>query len=277
MQQRGSNRNIMGITLTLLACIAIFILLIRLLEDRFIYYPEKYPAGVWNPEAYGLRVEDCFFQTEDNLTLHGWFVPADSVSAKTLLFFHGNAGNLSHRIDNVRLLRDSGINVFIIDYRGYGRSQGKPSESGLYRDATAARRFLCEKKAVPPENLFIFGRSLGGAVAVELASRHQCAGVILESTFTSAKAMAKQLLPVGPLLKSKFDSINKIAQITSPILIIHGTADELVPYSHGLELLEKAGSPKYFYKVENAGHNDLIYVGGRAYFERIKIFVESQI
>lgn len=258
--------------------IIFFIILLRTMEDKFLYYPEPFPSGNWRPEAFGLEVEDCYFTTDDSVRIHGWYASAGEESLKTILWFHGNAGNIAHRIDNLKRLVELGINVFIIDYRGYGRSAGKPSEKGLYRDASAAYRFLIEEKNTTPDDLIIFGRSLGGAVAIELALHHQCTAVILESSFTSVKAMAKQIfgfLPIESILKSKFDSINKIEKLSCPVLIIHGTNDELIPYAHGLELFEKAKSPKYFYKVGYAGHNDLIDIGGDLYFQRIKKFVLS--
>lgn len=276
---RANGFKFMNILIFFVLVLISFIFLVKIMEDQFIYYPEPYPVGNWQPESVSLKVEDCFIQTDDNLKIHGWYVAGENGSNKTILWFHGNAGNISHRIDNMKRLAELGFNVLIIDYRGYGRSEGKPSEKGLYQDAVAAYRFLAEKRNVSYKNLILFGRSLGGAIAVDLAVHKQCAGVILESSFTSVKAMAKQLfpfLPVTGILKTKFDSIHKIEKISCPILLIHGTNDELVPYHHGLELFEKAREPKYFYKVEAAGHNDLIYIGGERYFQRIKKFIEEQ-
>jgi len=252
------------------------------LEHKMLYYPMKFPAGEWNTAWFPGMLEDCAFTTADGIRLHGWFARRDSeIPAEapyTLLFFHGNAGNITHRLENVAYLIQSGIQVFIFDYRGYGKSQGRPTEDGLYRDALAAYEYVVARPDVDAEKIVFFGRSLGGAVAVQLATQRPCDKLILESTFTSATDMAAILfpgLPVNMLVRSRFDSLGAIAALRMPLLIIHGTQDEVIPFELGQRLFAAANAPKYWYAIDGAGHNDTYAVGGRAYFTRIFQFIQT--
>jgi fermentation-respiration switch protein FrsA (DUF1100 family) len=243
------------------------------LERALIYMPVRELAG--DPAGYGLRYEEVWFQAEDGVRLHGWWVPGRRPPA--LLWSHGNAGNISHRLDNIRQIHDRlGIGVFIFDYRGYGRSEGSPSEAGLYRDARAARQTLARTLGVPDPQVVYFGRSLGAAVALELALAHPPAGVILESPFLSVPAMANRTLPgAGFLFASRFDSLARIARLQVPLLVLHGDADEVVPHEHGRRLFEAASEPKTFYTIPRARHNDTYLVGGAAYWEAWRTFLEG--
>ncbi|RME46116.1 MAG: alpha/beta hydrolase [Deltaproteobacteria bacterium] len=267
-----------GVAMMVLS-VALLLSILETMEQRLIFFPTKYPEGIWHPERFGLRVEDVDFTTADDIRLHGWWIEGESARAPVILFFHGNAGNLTDRIGLLRRLRRCGHHLFIFDYRGYGRSAGSPSEAGLYRDGIAAWRHLTRTRAIPPERIVLFGRSLGGAVAVEVALRGEAAGLILESTFTSIPDMARALypfLPVGHLLRTRFETIAKIGAISMPLLVIHGTKDELVPFEFGRRLYEKAGSArKSFHAVVGAGHNDTDLVGGEAYLRTIDRFVRS--
>ena len=213
-----------------------------MIDRNFVFFPEKRIAAT--PENWGLDFENVYFTTADGVRLHGWFVPGQS--EVTWLWFHGNAGNISHRLENLSLLRDHlGVSVFLFDYRGYGRSDGRVSEEGTYRDAEAALSYLWSHRDVDPEKIVLFGRSLGCAVAVDLASRHQAYALILESPFTSISDMAKRaipLLPIGVLLRTKYDTLSKIGGIAGPLLILHGGQDEVVPIELGLQRLQKATS-----------------------------------
>ena len=247
------------------------------IERRLIYYPER--GFVITPDQVGIDYEDLWIDTEDGLRIHGWLTHVDAPVA-TLLFLHGNAGNISHRLDNLKRLHDAGIRTLIIDYRGFGRSEGTISEEGLYLDARAAYRTLCERPDVPEGTVAIFGRSLGGAVAIDLAARVEPAALIAESTFTSIRAMAAHvmpILPVGPFLTTKFESIEKVGRIACPVLFVHGTRDELVPYTEGLKLFEAAPEPKTFHKVDGGMHNDTYVVGGREYIARVRAFLEASV
>lgn len=252
-------------------------LMIPLIENKIVYHPYKYPEGNWHPESYSLQPEDCYFSTMDNIKLHGWFFRAESARA-TLLWCHGNAGNITHRLDNIKRLQPFSINIFIFDYRGYGRSEGEPSEDGIYQDALAAYEYLLSHPEVDPKNILLFGRSLGATVAVDLATKKPSRGIILESAFTSAKDVAKEMnrwLPLHFVIRSKFDSITKIKQIHSPMLFIHGNDDEIIPITLGKKLFEAANEPKWFYEISGAGHNDTYVVGGSRYFQQLDEFIQK--
>lgn len=245
------------------------------MEKRFIFYPEKMLAGT--PADLGLAYEETIFSATDGVRLHGWFVPGEGPF--TLLWCHGNAGNISHRLDNIRLLHDLvGVSIFIFDYREYGRSTGKVSEEGTYRDAEGALAYLRSRSDLDPTRIVYFGRSLGSAVAVDLAVKENPSGLILESPFLSVREMAKVLfpfLPLGPFLRTRYDSLAKIAQVSCPLLILHGDQDELIPYSQGKRLYAAASEPKEFYTIRGAGHNDTYVVGGEEYFTIFKHFLNK--
>jgi len=245
------------------------------LERFFVYYPMREVTDT--PSSIGLNYEDLALVTEDRVRLHGWFVPCENARV-TLLIFHGNAGNIGHRVPWIELLNQAGAHVAIIDYRGYGRSGGKPHEQGLYRDARAAFRWWSEQRGGKGEKLVLVGESLGGAVAVDLAARAPVTGLILQSTFTTAWDMAKTLMPIGllqPVAGVHFDSAGKIAAIRCPKLFIHGEQDEVVPFRLGKKLYELAPPPKDFYSIPGAMHNDLPWVAGPEYTTRIREFLKS--
>ncbi|HQP44372.1 MAG TPA: alpha/beta hydrolase [Thermoanaerobaculales bacterium] len=255
------------------------------LERQMIYFPTRYPDGLWELEAVtrnsGCTLEDCFFQSEDGLRLHGWWcrpIHGEGVTADmVLLWFHGNAGNLSHRADLMLRLARTPAQVVIVDYRGYGRSEGKPSERGLYRDADAAWRYLIGERRVAPERVVLLGDSLGAAVAVDLAARVEAAGLIVQSGFTSIPDLAARHFPFVPraLIRTKMDSLSKIPDVRGPKLFLHSPEDEVVPYGLGRRLYEAAAEPKRFLEVPGASHNDLSLVGGHRYFDAIATFLSD--
>jgi fermentation-respiration switch protein FrsA (DUF1100 family) len=275
----------------LLLCAGILILVMAF-EDKLIYFPSKYPDGVWQVDKIPSRegelvptVEDCYFETSDGLRLHGWFcsphrktggVLARVQTEMVLLWFHGNAGNITYRYDMIRGMMELPIEVFIIDYRGYGKSEGKPTEHGLYLDARAAWDYLTNTRGIPAERIIIFGKSLGGAPAIDLACDVEPAGLIVQSSFTSAADMAAVVLPFFPtvFLHTKMDSIHKIAGVHCPKLFIHSPADEVIPYKLGRLLYEAAPEPKEFFEVKGAPHNSTYIVGGEPYFDAIRRFVK---
>jgi fermentation-respiration switch protein FrsA (DUF1100 family) len=246
------------------------------LEAQFIFFPEPHLEAT--PEAMGLAYEEVEFTAEDGVRLHGWFVPA-SGARWTVLWFHGNAGNISHRLDNLlQMHRRLQVHVFIFDYRQYGRSQGRVSEQGTYLDARAALQTLQQRADIDPQSVVLFGRSLGSAVAVELARHATCRALILESPFTSVPDMAARVLPlvpIGRLLRTRYDSLGKIAQIAVPLLILHGDRDDVVPFEHGQRLFAAAAEPKTFYTIPGAGHNDTYLVGGEAYWQAWEDFLAT--
>jgi len=275
------------------------------IERSFIYFPERELIG--DPAELGLAFDDAYFTAGDGVRLHGWFVPGAGGTAEqssigtelrseavplfqgsnvpaalggaTWLWFHGNAGNISDRLENLRLLHDElGVNVFIFDYRGYGRSEGSPSEQGTYRDAEAALAYALSRPDVDAERIVYFGRSLGSAVAVELATRRPPFALILESPFTSMADLARQhyrFLPATGLIRTKYDSLSKIGSVRAPLLVLHGDQDDIVPFEAGKRLFEAASEPKRFYTIRGAGHNDTYVAGGREYFRALREFVEG--
>ena len=198
--------------------------------------------------------------------------------APVLLWCHGNAGNIIHRLDNLVELHNIGLAVFLFDYRGYGRSRGRPSEKGLYEDALAAYAHLVDDRGIDPGQIVLFGRSLGAAVAGDLASRRQAAGLILESAFPSIAAVAKDSvwgLPGHWLLVARFNLSERMPRIGMPVLIIHGDRDQIIPIKFGEQVFAAALPPKEFYRVDGADHNNLYSIGGIAYFRRLRQFVQQ--
>jgi hypothetical protein len=245
------------------------------MEEKLIFHPVA--SLHTDPGAVGLPFENVYFATADGLKLHAWHVPRPGAEV-TLLWFHGNAGNISHRLDNIRLLaRTVPVHVFIFDYRGYGLSQGKASEEGTYLDGEAALRYLLDERKIEPRRLVLFGRSLGAAVAAEIGGRCRCRALILESPFTSVQDMAKAtlpFLPTGPFLRTRYDVVDKLRKVAAPVMVIHGENDEIVPFSMGRRVFASANEPKEFYVIPRARHNDTYLVGGDPYFAALKSFIE---
>ena len=253
----------------LAACIVLLFVTVRLLESGFIYHPAKFPEGDWETPVRVLAgCEDVSIESADGVRLHGWYLRAagvpeegkDAPARATILFYHGNAGNLSYVWTWLRTLSRLGADVFAIDYRGYGKSGGEPSEEGLYLDAEAAYRYLTESRGVAPRRIVVCGRSLGGAPACEVASRFECGALVLHSAFTSAPEMAGQVVPVIPLgwaIGTDFDNLSKVARVEAPVLVIHSRADEVVPYRMGERLFAGAKEPKEFVRLDRSLHDDL--------------------
>lgn len=248
--------------------------MIRELVESFVFQPTR--RLEWTPADVAVSYEDVFLDTRDGVRIHGWWVPARP-DAPVLLFCHGNAGNIGDRVYNVKLLHEAGIAVLIFDYRGYGRSDGKPSEAGVYDDARAAWDWLIGARQVPRERVSLFGRSLGGAVAIELATQVEPHRLVVESTFTSIPDMVPTALPFVPkaLVPRLFDSIAKVGRVTCPVLVLHGTRDELVPFEMGRTLYAAIHVRKRFAPIEGAGHNDTVDVGGAPYIAAIREFLSS--
>jgi fermentation-respiration switch protein FrsA (DUF1100 family) len=242
------------------------------IENFFVFHPQR--TFDYTPEDYGLPYKDVVFESSGGKGLHGWYFPAPQ-NGPVILFCHGNAGNISHRLENIAGLLRSGLGVFIFDYSGYGRSEGSPSEKGIYEDGISAHEYLVRREGVPPERIVPFGRSLGGAVAIEVALEKKVRSLILECAFTSLPDMAGSMLlfrPFSRLMPVHYDNLAKIPRVGVPVLIIHGTEDELVPFSMGGALFEAAREPKHFYPIQGAGHNDTFVVGGHAYYQRLARF-----
>lgn len=254
----------------------LLVVFMYLLQSQMIYHPQK--SITFTPEDVGLSYKDVTFATEDGLDLHGWYVP-NNESNVTVLYFHGNAGNISGRLQTIQLLHNLGLNVFIIDYRGYGKSEGSPSEEGTYKDAQAAWNYLVEERDVDSSNIVIMGRSLGGAVASWLAVQEQPAATILESTFTSAADLGADLypwLPVRSIIQYDYNTLEHIKQIQSPLFMAHSRDDEIVPYQHGKTLFEAANDPKTFLELRGS-HGSGFWETGEKYRTALQKFVNDNI
>jgi fermentation-respiration switch protein FrsA (DUF1100 family) len=226
----------------------------------------------------GIDTEDVYLTSDDGVRIHALYLPGAPAPSRAVLFLHGNAGNASHRLSNAVELTRLDCAVLVLDYRGYGLSDGQPSEAGVYRDARAGFAHLVDR-GFPSRAIIVLGRSLGGAVAVDLAQDRDLGGVILESTFTSVADVAAEI--GGPILSfvvgNRFESIAKISRVRAPLLFFHGDRDEVIDYSLGRRLFGAAGEPKTFETIRGAGHNDTVMIGGRAYFERIRRFIDAAV
>ncbi len=241
-------------------------------QDRLIYFPIRHISAT--PADIGLTYEPVWLETADGVKLSGWYVPAKEARG-VVLFFHGNAGNISHRLDSIGTFHRLGLSVFIIDYRGYGQSEGKTSEQGTYLDAEAAWRYLVEDQQIPADEIILFGRSLGGAVAAWLAQKHTPGLLILESSFTSVPDVAAKHYPFFPvrlLARFKYNTLERLPEINCPVLVVHSPDDEIIPYSHGEQLFAAAQEPKDFLNL-SGGHNEGVFIMGKRYEAGLDAFI----
>jgi hypothetical protein len=255
-------------------------------QDQLLFQPSSRLLAT--PGDAGMAFETVRLDTEDGETLHGWWIPASDVSRETspgasathtLLFFHGNAGNISGRLESVQQFHRLGLNVLIVDYRGYGQSTGTPSEQGIYNDAEACWRHLTETRGIAPEDIVVFGRSMGGGAATWLATQHRPGVVILESVFTNVPDVGAHhysFLPVRALATNQFDNESRVAEIDAPKLHIHSREDRVVPFKLGRRVYDAATEPKRFLEIEG-GHNDGFLVSEDAYLETIDAFLAEHL
>ncbi len=249
---------------------------LRYFEKKGIYYPTK--EIIFSPADVNLEYENIFFTTDDGLRLNGWFIPAENPRG-TLLFCHGNAGNIGYRVEIIGIFNKLNLNVFIFDYRGYGRSQGHPSERGLYQDARAAYQYLLSRKDIDKASIVIYGKSIGANVAINLASKVRAACLISEGGFTSSYDMGKKLFPYLPIkwvITTKFDALEKIKNIAIPKLIIHSRDDEIVPFKLGDKLFQAAIQPKEFYQMQGT-HNEAVFMAKEEYSSRVDNFLNKYL
>ncbi len=250
--------------------------LMYLLQEKMIYHPTS--DLITTPETVGLVYELVAINTEDHERITGWFIPHPDERA-VFLFLHGNAGNISGRVQSAKLLHDLGLSILIIDYRGYGKSTGTLSEEGTYVDAMAAWNYLTEMRGVPAEKIVIYGRSLGGAVAIWLATRCDPKALIVASSFTSISDMARDMflgLPLNFLLRYHYNSLERISRIKCPVLVIHSIEDDLIPFKHGKKLYEAAPPPKQFLTL-HGGHAESIFVSTEEYLKNVDGFVSNYV
>lgn len=244
-----------------------------LLQHRLLYLP-RVPgrALIATPDDLGLAYEDVTLHTADGVALHGWFIPGGD---RVLLFFHGNAGNISHRLGSIEVFHDLGLSVLIIDYRGYGASEGRPSEQGTYRDAEAAWRYLTETRGIPASEIVVFGRSLGGAVAAYLAAQTTPAALIVESAFTSLPDLAAELYPWLParwLTRFDYPTERYVAAARCPVLVVHSRDDEITPYRHA-ETIFAAARDAHGLVALAGTHNEAHVLSERDYIAALRAFL----
>ena len=247
-----------------------------MLESLFVFHPSPWEDRNWT-NLSGLPLEEAWIPVDETVTVFGWWVDAGPTTP-VFLWCHGNAGNISHRLENIKQLFRRGISLLIFDYRGYGRSSGNPSEAGLYQDAKAAYDYLLHQRKISPDRLILFGRSLGAGVAAEIGLHRPAAGIILEGSFPSIQAMADHHywgLPASWVMDADFNLAQKVRALQLPIFVIHGEADSIVPITLGRQVFEAAQEPKRWYAVAGAGHNDVPFVGGEAYFREIVGFIQK--
>ena len=256
-----------------------FSLMLYLLQDRLVFLPHM-PGRELDatPQVIGLDYEDTWINTADGERLHGWYIPADDARG-TVLFFHGNAGNISHRMESILIFNRLGLNVLIVDYRGYGQSSGKAGEQGTYRDAKAAWDYLVGQRRLPPERIVIFGRSLGGGVGAWLASQPgvEPAGVIIESSFSSGLDMGKRLYPVLPvrlITRINYPVREYITAVRAPVLVVHSRDDEIIPFDMGQAIYQAASEPKTFFEL-GGDHNAGFWISRERYVPALDDFLGS--
>ena len=251
------------IAMILLAYLGLALFLYSM-QPRFLYEPIRQIP--YTPAELGLDFEEVLFKTGDRIRLHGWFVPSPNAQF-TVLYCHGNGGNMMYFLETVDFLNKMGLNCFIFDYRGYGYSQGTPSEHGTYLDARAAYRWLTKNKGVTPQHIILFGWSLGGSIAAYLAAKVKCAGLVAESTFTSYREIGCLYYPYMPVkwfTKFNYPTIDYVRKVTCPILVIHSRNDEIIPFEFGLKIYDVANEPKQFTEIFGR-HNDGFLVSSNAH------------
>ena len=267
-------KGMVGFFGTVAAIYAVMVLLAWMFQDRLIYHPS---SDIYQtPTDQGMESDEVWLDTKDGEQIHGWFVHAEQ-PVGTLLFFHGNAGNIADRVPSIEQFHSLEMNVFIIDYRGYGQSSGTPSEQGLYSDARAAWNYLTEERDIPFFEIVVFGRSLGGAIAAMLADEYRPAALILESSFTSLMDMGADVypwLPVRWLLREEYNTIERVERLELPTLVAHSPSDEVVPYRQGEQLFNAANQPKEWLEMQG-GHGGGWVATGQHYLNRMEEFLHS--
>ena len=272
-----SMRTLVSILTIAISIYALLALMLYLFQGRMVFL-SNFPGRelTASPDNIGLGYENISLTTSDNESLHGWYIPAEN-SRGVVLFFHGNAGNISHRLDSIDIFHEVGLSTLIIDYRGYGQSTGKTSEQGTYLDAQAAWDYLVNHRGMPPDRIIIFGRSLGGAIGTWLGVHNTPAGVIIESSFSSGADMARRLypfLPVSLLTRLQYPVVDYAGRLSSPVLVIHSIDDEIIPFSMGQEVYAAVNQSKEFLQL-SGDHNNGFLINQGDYVAALKGFVQT--
>jgi len=258
------------------ACYVLLVVVVYFMQSRMLYLPGVSGRTLTvTPTDVGMDYQDVFIETTDGVTLHGWFVAGRS--SQVLLFFHGNAGNISHRLDSIRQFQDLGLSVLIVDYRGYGQSEGRTTERGIYRDADAAWQYLIEDRGIVASDIIVFGRSLGASVAARLAAQQQPLGLIVESSFTSVPDIAQDFYPWIParwLSRLSHATREYVRDVKCPILVVHSRDDEIIPFRHGEAIFASANEPRTLLAIRGT-HNDAFLTDVRAYIGGLRAFLSG--
>ncbi len=266
----------MRIIYVIVAGYILLVAVVYFMQGRMLYLPNMPGRALdMTPIDVGMDYQDVSIETADGVSLHGWFI--EGQSSRVLLFFHGNAGNISHRLESIRQFRDLGLSVLIIDYRGYGQSGGTTTEKGMYRDADAAWRYLTEDRGIAASDIVIFGRSLGASVASQLASRQRPLALIVESAFTSVPDVAQELYPWLParwLSRFSHATGDYIRDVRCPVLVTHSHDDEIIPFHHGEAIYAAANEPRTLLKLRGT-HNDAFLRDERTYIEGVRMFLRE--
>lgn len=263
---------------TVIVLLGILAAFLYLGQGKLIFFPSSEMS--LKPDQVGLPYEELLIEVTPTEKLHGWYFPVDHSrpSKKTVLFFHGNAGNISHRLETASLITELGAECLLFDYRGYGRSDGSATEENCYADARAVYDWLRQTKGLDADDIVLFGRSLGGTVAIDLATRVECGGLIVESSFSSIEDMGKRLypfLPVKYLVRYRFDALEKIGRVNCPVLVTHSPNDEMVPFEMGRKLYEAAAKPSRFIEL-SGGHNDPSYFQSEVYRQALTSLIFNE-
>ncbi len=258
------------------AAYGLIVAFVYVTQGRMLYLPHLPGRELTaTPHNIGLEYEDIWIETEDSVAIHGWYIPAPRNTV--LLFFHGNAGNISHRLASIQQFHGLGQSVFIIDYRGYGQSKGRPTERGLYRDADAAWRFLTETRGIDASDIIVFGRSLGASVAAHIAARHEPRALIVESSFTSVPDIAQELYPWLParwLTRLRHATRDYVRDVDCPVLVVHSRDDDIIPFHHGEAIYHAANEPRALLEIRGT-HNDAILRDEENYLAGLRTFLRA--
>jgi hypothetical protein len=271
-------KRMLGYLFAILITYVGLLVVLRIFENRLIFFPDipGRLSGDWQP--HGLPVEDVWLHAADGVKLHAWWIAAPDAEF-TFVAFHGNAANIANRADIYDFLRSVPANVLAVEYRGYGKSEGKPDEAGLYLDAQAAYEYLLKERGIVPRRVVPIGHSLGTAVAADLASHHQVAGLVLEAPFPSGAAVARRVYPFLPglssVLKSKFETGKKLAQIRAPVLVVHCKDDPVIPFALGENVFRAANEPKSFLRIDGYCHEEACLIAPEIYRAKLREFLAA--
>lgn len=252
---------------------------VQYMKRNSLFFPDRYPAGEWNTGALPVKPQEVFFKTADGLTLHGWYFDSRDDASPVIIWFHGNAGNLTGRAPVASELAARGISTFVFDYRGYGRSDGSPTETGVKADALAAYDLVLKNFAREPRRIVFYGESIGGAFAAWAAKHRPGSAVVIENSFPSLSRIADLIYgsPLGVFVRGDLDTKKWLNEVKLPVLVMHSKRDETIPFALGMELYNGLSTPKELFVSENAAHSEIGAYEGERYYTTIVTFVRAHV